>query len=382
MSAPLVRGWCPGALRPMRAEDGLVVRVRPRLTRLSAAQAQGLAALAERYGAGVIEVTSRASLQLRGVSEGDHAALVSELQSLGLADTDAAREARCAVLVAPCRDAEAEALAAALDAGLAAAVDLELPSKFGFVVDCGATRQLADVSGDIRLERSLEGLILRADGSPTGLPVAPDDAVEAALELARWFVMSGGVGADGRGRMAAHLVRVALPEALSGHALPVEKVAPMHPGRTSEGMTVAAGFGLFPATSVAKLAEQTDALIPTPWRSFFLPGAPELALDPDLITDPRDPLLRLHGCTGAPACPQAEAETRSIARQLARDLPDGVTLHVSGCAKGCAHPGPADLTLTGRDGRFDLIRAGRASDPPERRGLAPDQLHRMFQNAP
>ena len=30
MSAPVIQGWCPGALRPMMSGDGLVVRVRPR----------------------------------------------------------------------------------------------------------------------------------------------------------------------------------------------------------------------------------------------------------------------------------------------------------------------------------------------------------------
>ena len=33
---PAVRGWCPDAWRPMAAGDGLIVRVKPRLGRLSA----------------------------------------------------------------------------------------------------------------------------------------------------------------------------------------------------------------------------------------------------------------------------------------------------------------------------------------------------------
>ena len=39
-------------------------------------------------------------------------------------------------------------------------------------------------------------------------------------------------------------------------------------------------------------------------------------------------------------------------------LADDLTLHVSGCTKSCAHPGSADLTLVGRDGRYDVIVAG------------------------
>ncbi len=62
---------------------------------------------------------------------------------------------------------------------------------------------------------------------------------------------------------------------------------------------------------------------------------------PDLITDPADPRLRVTACTGAPGCPQALQPTRDLARTLAPQVPQGQHLHVSGCAKGCAHPKPA-----------------------------------------
>jgi precorrin-3B synthase len=47
---------------------------------------------------------------------------------------------------------------------------------------------------------------------------------------------------------------------------------------------------------------------------------------------------------------------------------------VSGCAKGCARSGPAAVTLTGRAGRFDLVRDGRAWDGPQRPGLRPADI--------
>jgi precorrin-3B synthase len=48
-------------------------------------------------------------------------------------------------------------------------------------------------------------------------------------------------------------------------------------------------------------------------------------------------------------------------------VPRGKHLHVSGCAKGCAHPGRADLTLCATQQGFDIIRNGRASDPAAER---------------
>ena len=45
-----VKGWCPGALRPMASGDGLVLRIRPRLAELSADQMRGIAAAALTHG--------------------------------------------------------------------------------------------------------------------------------------------------------------------------------------------------------------------------------------------------------------------------------------------------------------------------------------------
>ena len=96
-----VKGWCPGALRPMLSGDGYVVRVRPRLAELSAAQALGLCAAAEEYGAGLIDLTNRANLQVRGVQPAALTDLLAALTDLGLVDADVATETRRNILTAP-----------------------------------------------------------------------------------------------------------------------------------------------------------------------------------------------------------------------------------------------------------------------------------------
>ncbi len=113
---------------------------------------------------------------------------------------------------------------------------------------------------------------------------------------------------------------------------------------------------------------------PTPWRMLLLVAAITLPAVPGLITDPADPVLRITACTGAPGCPQGLGDTRSLARDLAPHLPPTRTLHISGCAKGCAHPAPADLTLTATGQGYDLIRSGTASDTPSLRGLTPQAI--------
>ncbi|MCE0504791.1 hypothetical protein LR948_05470 [Roseivivax sp. GX 12232] len=373
-----VRGWCPGALRPMASGDGYVLRVRPRAGHLSPEQVAGLGAAAEAFGNGEIALTRRANLQIRGVAEDALAPLRARLAALDLLDIDPAVEARRNLVSDPFGGSETRALSKALEVALAEAEDLApLPSKFGFALDPGPSRMLSGISGDIRIEGSAEGgLLVRAEGAPTGRTVSDAPAaIRAALELARWFLASGGVGPDGRGRMARHLESGAalLPE-LAGDAEPAPEAPRPEPGDTAGGALLAAAFGRFPASSFAALPEGPLAI--TPWRMVFTPGrsAADCATLPGLITTPDDPLLRVEACPGAPACPQGEMPTEDTARRLAARLPTHKSLHVSGCAKGCAGSGSADLTLTGRAGRFDLVQGGAAWDEPFRRGLAPDDL--------
>lgn len=394
MSGAGIRGWCPGAHRPMASGDGVVVRLRPRLGTLSPDQARGLADLAGRFGSGILEVTSRANLQLRGVTTAAHAPLLEGLAALHLLDHDAEGEGRQNIVLDPLRpvgagDRQTE-VARHLSAGLAAPDFAPLPSKFGFVVDAGPERRLAGTSGDIRIEASGADLIVRADGRATGR-IAPDSRAAAALalDLARWFLASGGVGRDGRGRMARHLgTQAALPAALAGDRAPNPVLAPPQPGPCmvgagAVGTCVAPAFGQLAAADLLRLAETgATALRLTPWRMIVLVGvAAPAGIEglAGLVTTPGDPLLSVVACTGAPGCPQASVETRALARSLAPLLPHlsgprpgtGTALHVSGCAKGCALPGAAPLTLVGRGGRFDLVRNGAPWDDPSHRGLAP-----------
>lgn len=376
MSDPLIRGWCPGALRPMMSGDGLVVRVRPPLGRLSAEQAKVVARLAQRHGNGLIDLSSRANLQLRGMTAESHPALIEGLRALGLVDASAEAEARRNIVMTPfwkTGDDSAQ-IAAALTEALNREDAPALPGKFGFAVDCGPAPMLAEPPADIRLERDTAGgLICRPDGAATGARVTMRTAADTALHLARWFLDSGGAP-QGRGRMARHLAAgIALPPGFS-ECPATDGAQPPSPGPCAQGVLVALEFGQMRAEALATLAELGPLRL-TPWRMLLIEGADRTPTLPGLITDPADPLLRVTACTGAPGCPQALSPTRPLARALAPALPQGALLHVSGCAKGCAHPGKAPVTLvaTGPD-RFDLIRRGRACDPPLATGLSAETL--------
>ena len=371
-----IKGWCPSAYRPMLSGDGLVVRIRPRCGRLSAAQARGVADLAARHGNGLIDVTGRANLQIRGVSAAGHESLLGGLAQLGLIDADEECEAQRNVVVAPFWNEadDTHLLATALEQALAAS-RLGLPAKFGFALDCGPQPLLARAPADVRIERrAAGGLIVRADGAEQGRLVGPDEAVDAALSLAKWFVVSGGMR-DGRGRMAPHLASGArLPDTLAGNTAPAPAVATPGPGLDFLGALVGLVFGQMESATLRFLAGLAPGLRLTPWRMVFVERLIKLPQHDGLVTRSDDPILRVTACTGAPACPQAHAETRALAGVLASHLPADMRLHVSGCAKGCAHRGASSITLVGTGDGFDLIRDGCTRDAAAARRVDPASL--------
>jgi precorrin-3B synthase len=371
MTAFAIKGWCPSALHPMLSGDGLVVRLRPRGGRLSAAQAVGIAELSQRYGNGLIDLTSRANLQIRGVREQSHEALVIGLNRLGLVDDDQAMEAQRNIIVSPfwSEGDDTHALAAELERALAVRA-LGLPEKFGFSIDCSAGRALAQAPADVRIERGADGgLIVRADGAQRGRTVSKAEAVDAALSLAEWFVASGGVR-DRRGRMVAHLAGGArLPDALTGEVKPAPAATSPNPEIHPSGALVGLAFGQMPSETLNFLSGLAPGLRLTPWRMILIEDLCTMPRHDGLLTRAGDPLLRVVACTGAPACPEAHAETRSLAASLAPHLAPDICLHVSGCTKGCAHPNASDITLVGTPDGFDVVRDGSPRDVPVQRGL-------------
>ncbi|GGX95660.1 precorrin-3B synthase [Litchfieldella qijiaojingensis] len=382
-----IKGWCPGAWRPMSTGDGLLVRVHPHLGRLTRVQMLALCDAAETFGSGLIELTSRANLQLRGVSEATWPGLMDVLVEHGLVDPDPHTERRPQLLLAPdwqAGDATHEA-ARLLLARLSEMP--ELPAKMGFAIDAGDAPVLGDVSADFRIERSASGtlqprasggLLVRADGHALGTPV---DSIVAAVEhlvrLAHWFVDSGGRES---GRMRRH--QAPLPAWASESIRPAEAGARLALGEHSRGRVFGLPFGRAPASVLraaidpASLApEASGAVRVMPWRRLLVEGAEngdEAASVAGLLDDNRDPRLSMDVCPGAPHCEQASVETLGLALELAECLSGRVEgpVHVSGCAKGCARRQPAEVCLTGRSGRFDLIVSDRADGAPVATGLS------------
>ena len=374
MNAPGIRGWCPTAHRPMISGDGLLVRLRPRSGRMTAAKAHTVADLARRFGNGLIDLTSRAALQIRGVTDDVHPELLRALVAEELVDADPDIEARRNIVVTPFWVAGdlTDRLARALAQRLAELP--QLPAKSGIAIDTGTAPVLQDVSADFRFEQDGEGgLLLRADGAEHGWGIDEADALDALTEMAAWFVETGG---GESGRMRRHVSKVSLP----GNwqlAVPADGGDMWLPGRTKEGVVVGVPFGAMSVDALAGLLAEADpgCVQVMPSRCLYLETA-RLVAHQAFIHDPSAFLLDVAACPGAPRCTQATVPTRPIARRLAeRGLG---TLHVSGCVKGCARSGSADVTLVGRGGLFDLVRDGSVGDTPDRTGVSETGLLELF----
>ena len=385
---PSVKGWCPGALRPMLSGDGLVVRIRPPSGRLSQTQAAGIAALADQYGNGMIDITSRANLQLRGVQPAVHTDLIDGLRLLELVDPSQEVEARRNMVVTPLWNEGdgTQGIAAALTDALSLPDGPALPAKFGFAVDTGEHPVLQRTSGDIRIERTSAGLVVRADGFATCARVTPDDAVPMAMALARWYQATL-VDSPRKCRMAALAGRLRLPDAFQTPLPEQAAPPPVQIGPRALGWLVGIEFGQMSAQTLLALAAHpgSGALRISPWRMVLIEGASHAPDAPGLITRADDPLLRVVACTGAPACLQAVIATRPLARSMAPYVPIDTLLHVSGCVKGCAHQN-ATLTLVGTVAGMNLIRHGNAASKPDVLALSADtvttELQRLLHAMP
>lgn len=395
MSAParetMRRGWCPGTVRPMLTGDGLLVRLHP--PRNAPDQLTYIAELARRHGNGQIEVSGRGNLQLRGIRAEAHPALVDALMAAGLVDETEGDGPNRLVLTSPLAGRAADELLDA--AALAETVERAgrsvsgLPAKFSIIVDGGGTLTLDGFAADFRLRAvSTDTIAFGLPGDHWFGPVAVD---EVPALLAR--LLDGFVAASKQSSGRIHRMRDLTPDALSALAIssglrPMPAAAtrpkPSPVGLVSERddrVAVLAGlpFGRTDADGLRRLGELAGKagiheIRLSPWRGFAFCGLPpdaasmlqEALRDEGLILEPDDPRLAVAACAGAPACARGEApalaDAAVLSDAIAPLLAQGLSLHVSGCTKSCAHPGSADLTLLGRDGRYDVIVGGGTSD--------------------
>jgi precorrin-3B synthase len=397
MNARARRGACPALSAPMPTGDGLLVRLAPAGT-ITLDAVAGLCAAAAAQGNGIIEVTARGSIQVRGLTAASAPAFARAVAAFGIDGTDGVPVIADPLAgLDPEEAPHTEALAADLRGALAAAgLVARLDPKVSIVVDGGAGLHLDAIAADVRLHAALRPEAARlhvalagdaASAAPIGT-VARERAVEATMRLLTV------IAARGRGARARDVIRGEGTSALRaaiGHllteapALPARPAAePVGPHRLRDGR-VAAGLGLaFGHTDATALRHLVDAmqaagangLRTAPGRALLVVGlVPTRAAAfgtaaerLGFIVRPDDPRRHVAACSGMPLCASAQLPTRGLAPAIASaaaSLLDGsLTIHLSGCAKGCAHARAAALTLVGDGTGCGIVVNGSASDPP------------------
>ena len=404
MTAPAIKeihrhGACPGLSAPMETGDGLLVRFSP-IGTLPLDAFGSLCDAAKRYGNGIIEVTARGNVQVRGLSVASASAFANTMATLDIAARDGI-PTLCnplsgldpeelidtSIIVADLRDALARFSLAS-----------RLSHKTLIAIDGGGTYWL-DVAADIRLHALNDGrsLGIEVAGHELGAAVI-DDVVVVVMRLlevvarhgrqarARDIVPAEGITAF-RAAIADLLIPVchcesgepALESSLRGNERSLIGAYRLRDGSLACG--IALPFGHADADSLQRLtaAARTSGahgFRTAPGRAMLVIGVTEeeleslvaTAKDLGFIVDAADPRRHVVACAGAPSCASAYIAARAmgpnIAAAAAPYLKGAFKIHVSGCAKGCAHPAPAALTIVGTEAGCALVADGSARDIP------------------
>ncbi|MBD8492760.1 precorrin-3B synthase [Pseudomonas syringae] len=394
---------CPGLLRIVAARDGGICRIKLAGGVLGQAQAMAVAMAAERHAQGVIELTNRANLQIRGIG-GDHQALVAALMAAGCGPANPASDDVRNLMLSPTAGldplmlCDTRPLAAQVLASLENRPRLhELSAKFAVSLDGGEGLVMLEHHHDLWLSALLldgqSWLGFGLAGCPAydrplaAVPlVQGHDLVMAVLALfldlarpdqARMRQVLQDVPAEAflqhlAPRLDTPLRRDAAvrdwqrPATAEGRHLGIYPQA--HDGQVAVGAAPPLGrldSALLRQVACLAQAYGDGCLHLTPWQSLLLPNVPATrapallaALQAaGLLVDVAQPLARLVACTGSAGCAKGLADTKADALALAGHLPADTGVHLSGCPRSCASAHVAPLTLLAvAPGLYDLYQ--------------------------
>ncbi|MDR6430696.1 precorrin-3B synthase [Brucella pseudogrignonensis] len=388
------RSACPGLSRMVMSKDGAIARIKLRLGRLSVAQAQAIADIAERFETGAIELSIRSNIQLRGIHPDVWPDVIEALHDAGLGAQNKAADDVRNVMVSPTAGidhgqiSDVTALAGNL---LSVLQDNEtyhaLSPKFSLQIDGGEDCAMISHPGDIWLS-AIDG----GKAYAFGLASSPDKQALGAVssEHALPFIealLQHFLGASQKGiaRMK-HLFEVmpvadflqTLPFAFDAPASWQRKapIAHAHLGLNHQldGNFYVGAMPLLGRLTPQQLRELAglakSELRLTPWQGILIPHIAETdsksiisALHTlGLSTELASPATRLRACSGSKGCASALADTQADSEKLALKLKsDTKQIHITGCTKSCAALSPLPHTLLARSPmHYDLFLQDKA----------------------
>ncbi len=405
---------CPGIWRLAETKDGGLARLRLPGGAITADQFDGVAEIARSLGNGLIDLTHRANLQIRGLAPHTSDTIAAALGTHGLmADTPDADRLRN-ILASPLAGLDPGEIidvtetVHSLDRALQAASTIHgLSPKFSFVLDGGGCHDLSGFAHDIGLfaEQGSDGPLFRISlaGRLAPFTVAPSQAAAAVVALAK---VAATADSQTPLRVSALLETFSTGEIIdlaeNAQNARFDRMAIKTRRTVGSGNIVGAlseddtghiAFGL--GVPLARLTDESAIAIAslsrsygdgtlrlTPWQSIILPAVPMPALhemvrnaeNAGFFATQKHAAVRILACAGSTGCLRTGVDTKKdglallgAVENLALDPQDPLTIHLCGCNRGCAHPGQADLLFLGgtRQDRYQVYSQcspGKAAD--------------------
>jgi precorrin-3B synthase len=377
----------------MPTGDGLLARIVTGGVTIGLDAMAALCAAARLYGNGIIEISARGSIQVRGLTPASATAFADAIGAFEVFTTDGIPVLADPLAgLDPAAEIDGRKIAEAVHGRLAAAsFATMLAPKVSVAVDGGSTLHLDAVAADVRLRAVGTDIQVALGGdAASAAPLGIVDTARAAEAASRLLEVIARCGPQARARdiLRDHELR-SLCQGAIGDLMREGPIPARRPRAEPIGMHalrgggVALGIGLaFGHADAAALTALTAAaerarvsgIRTAPGRALLLIGlrpdsADSLAAEAEtlgFITRRDDPRRHLVACAGAPICAAAEIPARAMAPMIgaaARSLLDGsLTLHLSGCAKGCAHAAPSALAIVGGRNGCGVIVNGKARD--------------------
>ena len=369
------------------ALDGHICRIKLPLGRITCAQAEEIARLSEQYGNGIIELTIRSNLQLRGVKPENREALTEALLACGLGPLKAEGDDVRNVMVNPTAGIDANQLTdtTQLATDLLRILQLTpryhaLSPKFSLLIDGGEACAITTHASDIWLSACADGEHFAFGFASTPLQSAylikTNDAlgfVSACLDT--FLTLAGQFNISRMKQLLAHISgeewMAAIEKQFSGliqtdHWQRQEAKAFAHLGQHAQSDETQNYIGATPflgrlsphemqKLGMIALTAGSDYFCLTPWQSFIIPNidaikAPALLQqlhDAGFTSESHAIAANIRACSGSKGCGSALADTQEDAKQLAQLIGQQTMpfIHLTGCAKSCASLSAMPVTL-------------------------------------
>ena len=395
---------CPGLFYGTFALDGLLLRLRLSGGYLNRRQGETIATLLEQWDLERIQVTNRANLQIRSVPKAPSLEVYQRLQAQGLASHNPHLDHLRNLMTSPTAGIDSQELIdtrpliQALDAYIQSHPQLSaLPPKFSIGIDGGGEVGIGLRSilpwehrpnelqfSAVRLD---DGIYLHLPlGNDTQVFIAPENCVPLVAALTKVYLDYVNIQQSAKkprlkqiledwgGDFYLEQVKKSLSCPLveiSGVALPSTGgygYLGVHPQKQMGLSYLGVSLPLGQLTAkqlreIIKLLEKfgLEDLRLTPWQSILIPNIPNLQVGDfcehlsylGLSASCTQADASIVACVGKSGCSSALTYTQNHARELSEYLHHHVTLerpvniHLTGCAKLCAQPSPAQITLLG-----------------------------------